>query len=178
LQPLNLVEDAEWADLATIGAKLAGPGMNARFLALPAYPTLARLIVSGGHMLASESLYQQMRARQLTQRIIPVVGDLAGAAAMPALAAWLRTHSLQVAMIYFSDVEFFLLRDGKFAPFLENLQRIPWAEGAMLARSTSMKLDHRERVADDVGTTILRPVQPFLREARAGRIRNVDDLFQ
>jgi hypothetical protein len=178
LQPLNLVEDAEWADLATIGAKLAGPGMNARFLALPAYPTLARLIVSGDHMLASEPLYRQMRARQLTQRIIPVVGDLAGAAAMPTLAAWLRAHGLQVAMIYLSDVEFFLLRDGKFAPFLENLQRIPWAEGAMLARSTSMKLDHRERVADDVGTTILRPVQPFLREARAGRIRNVDDLFQ
>ena len=31
LGPLNLVEEAEWADLATIGAKLAGPGTNARF---------------------------------------------------------------------------------------------------------------------------------------------------
>jgi hypothetical protein len=178
LQPLNLVADAEWADLATIGAKLAGPGMSARFLALPSYPTLGRLAVAGGHMLASESLYQRVRSRQLSGRIIPLVGDLAGTSAMPALAAWLRAQGLQVAMIYLSDVEFFLLRDGKFARFLENLQRIPWAEGALLARSTSRKLEHPERVAGDVGTTVLRPVQPFLREARAGRIQNVEDLFR
>lgn len=178
LQPLNLVDDAEWADLATIGAKLAGPGMSARFLALPVYPTLGRLAVAGGHMLASETLYQRVRSRQLSGRIIPLVGDLAGAAAMPALAAWLRAQGLRVVMIYLSDVEFFLLRDGKFAPFLENLQRIPWAEGAWLARSTSRKLEHPERVAGDVGTTVLRLVQPFLREARAGRIRNVEDLFR
>ena len=41
-----------------------------------------------------------------------------------------------------------------------------------------MKIDHRERVAGDTGTTILRPVEPFLSEARAGRIQNVGDLFR
>ena len=55
-----------------------GARMNARFLALPIYPTLGRLIVTGGHMLASESLYQRVRERQLAERIIPIVGDLAG----------------------------------------------------------------------------------------------------
>jgi len=178
LQPLKLVEDAEWADLATIAAKLAGPGMNARFLALPIYPTIGRLIVTGGHMFASESLYQRVRSRQLAERVIPLVGDLAGSVAMPALAAWLRKQRLRVAMTYLSDVEFFLLRDGKFAPFLDNLQRIPWTDGAMLARSTSMRIDHRERVAGDTGTTILRPVASFLHEAKAGRIRNAGDLFR
>ena len=72
-------------------------------------------------------------------------------------------------MIYLSDVEFFLLRNGSFARFLANLDRIPWAHGAMLARSTSRGIAHPERVAGDTGTTILRPVGAFLREGPCRR---------
>lgn len=178
LRPLGLIGESEWAALATIGAKLAGPGMNARFLALPMYPSFGRLIGTGAHMLSEESLYRRVRDRQLAERVIPVVGDLAGTKAMPALADWLRTKRLRVGMIYLSDVEFFLLRNGAFARFLANLDRIPWAHGAMLARSTSRGITHPERVASDTGTTILRPVEAFLREARAGGIRTEDDLFR
>lgn len=177
LKPLNLVEEAEWAELATIGAKLAGSGMNARFLALPMYPALGRLIETGAHMLADESLYQSVRERQLAERIIPIVGDLAGQKAMHALASWLRAKRLRVGMIYLSDVEFFLLRNGTFDRLIANLDRIPWTGGAMLARSTSRELAHPERVAGDTGTTILRPVERFLRDAKGGRFRTVDDLF-
>jgi hypothetical protein len=136
------------------------------------------LIETDAHMLADESLYQRVRERQLAERIIPLVGDLAGRKAMHALASWLRAKRLRVGMIYLSDVEFFLLRNGTFDRFIANLEHIPWTDGAMLARSTSRELAHPERVAGDTGTTVLRPVERFLRDARGGRFRTVDDLFR
>ncbi len=61
LRPLGVVRDDEWPAVATIQAKLAGPGLDARFLALRMYPTLAQLIRTPtrdgkpAHFLAEES---------------------------------------------------------------------------------------------------------------------------
>jgi hypothetical protein len=82
-----------------------------------------------------------------------------------------------VGTIYVSDVEFFLLRAGKFRAFAENLARLPWAEGALLVRTSTREIDHPERVRDDSSTTIVRPVAPFLEDALAGRLGRVEDLF-
>ncbi len=183
LRPLGLVADAEWPDLATIQAKLAGPGLAARFLALPIYPSLDRLIRSRdregwpAHFLARESWYRAVRDAHLGDRIIPLVGDFAGPEAVPALAGWLRRRSLAVSAFYISDVEFFLVRSGRFAAYAANLARLPWAEGAVLIRSSTREIDHPERRPGDSSTTILRPVAPFLEAALAGRIAAVDDLF-
>ena len=184
LRPHGVVADAEWPELATILAKLAGPGMNARFLALPMYPTFGRLARSRdrlghpAHFLARESWYKTVRAAQLGDCIIPLVGDFAGPTAIPALAAWLRHRDLAVSTFYASDVEFFLLRSGRFGTYAANLAKLPWAEGAVLIRTSTREIEHPERLPGDSSTTILRPVAPFLEAVGAGRIRTVDDLFE
>jgi SAM-dependent methyltransferase len=183
LRPLGLVLDSEWPELATIQAKLAGPGLNARFLALPMYPNFARLILSKdrldrpAHFLAREPWYQTIRAAQIGDRVLPLVGDFAGPTALPALADWLRHRRLAVSVFYISDVEFFLLRSGRFADYVANLRKLPWLEGAFLIRTSTREIPHPERSPGDSSTTILRPVAKFLEDVEAGRIKTVDDLF-
>ena len=183
LRPLRLVEDHEWPELARIQAKLAGPGLDARFLALPMYPSFGRLIRSTdrlgrpAHFLAREDWFQSVRDAQIGDRVIPLVGNFAGPTALPALADWLRARGLAVATFYASDVEFFLLRSGQFARYAANLARLPWSEGAVLIRTSTREIDHPDRLPVDSSTTILRPVAPFLEAAKAGKIASVDDLF-
>ncbi len=184
LRPFGVVADGEWAALATIQAKLAGPGLDARFLALRMYPTLARLIGTtsrGGrpaHFLAQESLYRTLRDLHRDDRIIPLVGDFAGPSSLPRLGDWLRDHGRAVGVFYISDVEFFLLRGGRFAAYVANLARLPWAEEAVLIRTSTRPIESPERVVGDSSTTILRPVDRFLARAGRGEIRSVDDLFR
>ena len=183
LHPLGVVADAEWPELATIQAKLAGPGLNARFLALPMYPTFGRLVRSRdrlghpAHFLAREDWFQAVRNAQIGDRIIPLVGNFAGPSALASLADWLRRRGLAVSAFYASDVEFFLLRSGRFATYAANLAKLPWAEGAVLIRTSTREIPHPDRRPGDSSTTILRPVAPFLEAARAGRIRTLEDLF-
>jgi hypothetical protein len=183
LEALGVVGVDEWPELAKIQARLAGPGLDSRFLALPMYPTLGHLIRSRdrsgrpAHFLARESWYRAVREAQLGGRVVPVVGDFAGSRALPALGGWLRARGLAVSVLYISDVEFFLLRNGRFAAYVENLGRLPWRDGAVLIRSSTREIVHPDRAPGDSSTTILRPVAPFLEAARAGRIRSVDDLF-
>ncbi|MDR3637697.1 MAG: hypothetical protein P4L84_28075 [Isosphaeraceae bacterium] len=177
LRPCGLVRDEEWAELATIQAKLAGPGMNARFLALTMYPTFGRLIQTPdrdgkpAHFLAREELYQSVRALQLGDRLLPLTGDFAGPTALPRLADWLRGHRLTVGVVYVSDVEFFLRRSGKFDAYVANLGRLPWAEGAVLVRTSTREIDHPERVPGDSATTLVRPVAAFVAEPQGELFR-------
>ncbi len=183
LRPLGVIAESEWSEIATIQAKLAGPGLNARFLALPMYPTLGRLIRSKdrlghpAHFLAREEWYQVVRDAQIGDRVIPLVGDFAGPSALPKLADWLRRRALTVSVFYVSDVEFFLLRSGKFPSYVANLSRLPWSDGAVLIRTSTREIPHPERMPGDSSTTILRPIAPFLEAAKSERIKTLEDLF-
>jgi hypothetical protein len=184
LHPLGVIAEAEWDDLATVQAKLAGPGMNARFLALPMYPTFGKLLETRdrrgapAHLLASEARYQFVRDLQRGDLVIPLVGDFGGPLGLPKLGDWLRAHSLRLSLLYVSDVEFFLIRAGRFAAYTENLALLPWAEGAQVARTSTREIAHPDRMGGDSSTTILRSIDSFLRSARSGQIKSVDDLFR
>ncbi|WP_435015774.1 hypothetical protein TA3x_003326 [Tundrisphaera sp. TA3] len=184
LRPLGVLGEGEASAIASIASRLAGPGMNARFLALPMYPTFGDLIRARtragkpAHFLADEASYQAVRERQMGDRILPVVGDFAGPKALGAIGALLARAGRKVAVAYVSDVEFFLLRSGKFPAYVANLGRLPWADGAVIVRTSTREIAHPERVAGDSSTTIVRPVAPFLERARAGEIRSDADLFR
>jgi hypothetical protein len=148
------------------------------------YPTLAQLIRipardgRPAHFLSEESLYRAVRDLECEDRVIPIVGDFAGPTALPRLADWLRRRGKAVGVLYISDVEFFLLRSGRFAGYVENLDRLPRTEGAIVVRTSTRPIESPERVAGDSSTTIVRPFDRFLVDARAGRIREADDLFR
>ena len=183
LESLEVVRDEEWQDLATMQTRLAGPGLNAKFLALPMYPTSARLILAKGtdgarrHFLASEPLYQRVRDLQRDDRLVPVVGDFAGTKTFSVLGDWLRARRFQVGVFYVSDVEFFLIRQGKFAAYLANLERLPWSKNAVLVRTSTREIDHPRRLSGHSSTTITEPATAFLDRAKRGEVHSVDDLF-
>ncbi|WP_152053937.1 LIC_10091 family protein [Tautonia marina] len=183
IRALGVLDESEWDDLARIQARLAGPGMNAKFLAMPIYPTLGELIQTPdsdgcpAHLLAQESSYRTVRDAQRNDQVLPLVANLAGSVALPRLADWFQSQRLKVSVVYVSDVEFFLLRAGTLDAYVANLERLPRHENALIIRTSTRELDHPDRIPGDSSTTVLRSLPAFLDAARAGRITRPDDLF-
>lgn len=184
LRPLDLLRDDEWPALATIQTRLAGPGMSARFLALPMYPTFGRMIATTdarggpGHFLSLESLYQRVRDIQLGERLIPLVGDFGGTGSLKRLGDWLRERAFTVDVFYTSDVEFFLLRSGVYEAFARNLRGLPWSDNAVIVRTSTREMEHAARVKGDSSTTIAVEVGRFLERSGKARIRVYAELFE
>lgn len=184
LRPLEVVRDEEWGELGTIQARIAGPGVDARFLALPMYPTLGTMMGQGdregrpAHFLASEGTYHSIRTLQWTDRVIPVVADLAGPRALVRIGDWLREIGLKVGVFYVSDVEFFLLRASRFDDYARNLRALPWEEKGLIVRSSTREIEHPARVAGDTGTTLVVEARAFLEDAARGRVKSPEDLFR
>ena len=183
LRPLGLIAGGDWPALATIQARLAGPGLSGRFLALPMYPTFGSQIAARdrlgqpAHFLARESTYQTVRTMHLGDRIIPLVGNFAGPTSLPRLADWLRDRHLAVATLYLADVEFFLVRAGQYPTFAAHLARLPWAAGAILIRTSTREIHHPDRLPGASSTTIIRPVAPFLDQLRINPAPELEHYF-
>ena len=105
------------------------------------YPTFRQLLLETDRQgvrrsyLASEDDFQFVKRLHAEDRIVPVVGDVSGSAALAAVANFLAQANLQVAAFYLSNVEFYLFRDGRFAAFIANLRRLPRQPGAVIVRS-------------------------------------------
>ena len=186
LRPLDLVRPDEWPALAALQRKLAGPGLDGRFLALPMYPTFGRQLAARdragqpGHFLARESSYQLGRDLPRGDRLIPLVGDFAADAdgCLPRLAAWLRARRLAVATFYLADVEFFLARAGRYPAFAAHLHRLPWLPGAILIRTSTREIPHPDRLPGASSTTIVRPAAAWLDRLATHPAPTLDDLFR
>jgi hypothetical protein len=105
------------------------------------YPTYRDLLLETDgagrqrNYLASEDAFQFVKALQAKDRVIPVVGNLAGPSAMAALARALVQRHEQLSVFYASNVEFYLEREGSYARFLANLSRMPRAPNSVVIRS-------------------------------------------
>lgn len=180
----NYLSAADQQEVSRIQARLAGPGPEARFLALKMYPTIGSLILSKtrsgkpAHWLATDVKYQAVRNLSLRDQIFPVVGDWAGTGCLRRLAEKLAAESVNVGAVYISDVEFFLMRGGLFAKYVANLSRLPLHSQAVIIRTSTREIDHPQRVVGQSSTTIVRPLKPFLDSARSGKIQRWDELFQ
>jgi hypothetical protein len=105
------------------------------------YPTYRELLFetdrSGrrGHFLISEDDFQFVRGLQQRDLIIPVVGDLAGPAALAAVGRAIRQRGQELSAFYVSNVELYLFQDGVFPRYVENLSTIPRNTRSLLIRS-------------------------------------------
>ena len=112
------------------------------FAAIPAYPTLGELqslTNAGGDrmaFLADERRYELVRAMEMRNLIVPVVGDFAGPKAIRAVGAWLRERRANVGAFYLSNVEQYLFRStNDAARFYENVATLPTDTTSMFIRS-------------------------------------------
>lgn len=105
------------------------------------YPTYRDLLLERdltgrrANYLASEDAYQVVRALQQRDRIVPVVGDLAGPHALSAIGRLLAEQGEQVSAFYTSNVEFYLFRDGTFDAFVSNVAELPMSRKSVVIRS-------------------------------------------
>jgi hypothetical protein len=177
------------ADLATVDRfheAFATAGLSLRFQSFGRapqyyYPTLRDLILARDRegrlasYLASDESFQIVRGMQLRNRIIPVVGDLAGDRALPEIARFLAERGERLTAYYTSNVEFYLANDGSLDEFVANVRRFPLAPDAVIIRSL-FRTAHPQSVPGFYSTQLLQPIDTLLAAHAAGRIRGYADL--
>lgn len=105
------------------------------------YPTLRGLLMATDRSgrrwsyLDTEESYAFIRGLHARHAIVPVVGDLSGPHAVRAIGRQLRADGLALSAIYVSNVEDYLFRRRRFGAFVENLDSLPRAAGALVIRS-------------------------------------------
>lgn len=141
-----VLSDSDRVTLRRFHDEFAGAGLDIHFtsgnrMSRRAYPTARRLYLetdlegNQASFLATERRWRTVREMQRRNRIIPVVGDLAGAKAMPAIAAYLRETGRTVSVFYVSNVEQYLFQYGTFPAFARNVEQLPAGPGSVLIRS-------------------------------------------
>ena len=142
------------------------------------YPTLRELILEvdrdgdPASYLTSEERYGVVRRLQQADRVLPVVGDLAGDVSLPAVAAHLEAEGLEVSAFYTSNVEFYLYGGRRFERFIENLRRLPFADSGVLIKSFfpgGFRGAHPAQVPGYYSTQVVQSVSGLLEGWDAGR---------
>jgi len=137
------------SDLQTIARfhdTFIAAGLNLRFQSFnrpprPDYPTLRQLLLetdlSGrqANYLAHENDFQFVKELQHRNRIVPVVGDLAGQHAMAAIGEYISDHGQKLSALYTSNVEFYLMRQGVFDRFAKTVENLPINRRSVIIRS-------------------------------------------
>jgi hypothetical protein len=108
------------------------------FFRNPSYRALLLERSPGGadaSFLGSSDDYAFVRRLALEDRLVPVVGDLAGDHALRAVGRFVRERGETVSTFYTSNVEFYLLRAGRYRSFVENVRSLPTNEKSLFLRA-------------------------------------------
>lgn len=103
----------------------AGPGVRALF---PTYGSLMAETDANGESrsyLATEDRYLTLRALQLANAVVPVVGNFTGPKALRGVGRYVRDRGATVTAFYTSNVEFYLYQDGTWGTFCRNVASLP-----------------------------------------------------
>lgn len=152
-------------------------GLSLRFTTFgrpprPYYPTYRQLVLETdidgdqASYLATPEAYAVVRDLHLGNRIVPVVGDMAGTEALAEMAEVMRELGVELTAFYTSNVEFYLWQARTFDRWLENLERMPRNEDAVIIRSyfPNFGSDHPSAVQGYYSTQTLQPVATLLAE--------------
>jgi hypothetical protein len=146
----------------------------------PSYRQLLEETDSAGiqsNYLADEAAFQCIKKMHRENRIVPVVGDLAGSSAMKRIGDELRRRNLALACIYVSNVEFYLFGRENWSSYLNNLGRFPREQNACLIRSyANFQPLLSTRSSDYYMGAIVESLQSFLNDESSGKNKSYQDL--
>jgi hypothetical protein len=150
---------------------------------MPYHPTYRRLLTArslsgrSGHFLSSAEDYRFVRELVRAGRVVPVVGDFAGPGALRAVGSFLRGRGEVVSAFYVSNVEFYLIRAGRFEDFADNVAALPVSERSLFIRAYfDYGLPHPAELPGERSTTILQRIPRFLALHRSGAYRTFWDV--
>lgn len=108
---------------------------------------------------------------QRENRVIPVVGDLAGSHALRAIGREVSRRGLVVSALYASNVEFYLFGDGVFPRYMANLATLPAAENSVIIRSYFNRFRPIPRTVPGYASTqLLQSIPALLTAWQEGRV--------
>jgi hypothetical protein len=145
------------------------------------FPTWRQLLFQtdlDGHMrnyLTTEEGFRFVKALQSRNRIIPVVGDLAGSHALASVGREIQTRGLNVSVFYLSNVEQYLFQGAGFERFAATVSTLPFDEHSVLIRSFFRGL-HPYNVPGHMSTQLVEQIQSFAAERQNGGYRSYYDV--
>ena len=118
--------------------------------------------------LASEDAFRFVQRMQAEHRVIPLVGDFAGAKALPGIASYLRENAIRLSVFYVSNVEEFLFEDKVWPKWVENVQALPADDQSLFIRTwMNHHPRHPKQLEGHRTTTLIQRFSDF----RAGQAR-------
>lgn len=170
------LDDEDRATLRRFHDEFAIMGLDLRFTSRGRppranYPTVRQLYLltdlegKEGSYLSTEDGWRVVRDMERRDRVVPVVGDLAGPAAMKTIGKYLRETRQRVSVFYTSNVEFYLFRQGAFGSFVENVRALPTTPRSVIVRSyfgRSMGNPHPQQAPGHFSVQLLQTVRAFL----------------
>ena len=156
----------------------------------PYHPAYRQLLLerdragTQANYLASEDAFQFLKGMETRDLIVPVVGNAAGDHALAAIAKLIAERGEKVSVFYISNVEQYLIRDGGFAQFAENVKLLPRDRRTVMVRSFfgvgygyGMGGSHPRNVPGHYSTQILQTVDSFVSTYESGGVRSYYDLI-
>ncbi len=184
------LSDADQATIDAIHASFIREGLSLQFTSHGRpprfyYPTYRDLLLEKdltgqyGTFLAREDDFQFIRAMQEEDRVVPVVGDLSGPHALAAIGQYLAERGEHVSAFYTSNVEFYLIRRGRFDRFAENVRRLPYTERSVIIRSYFNRFSSSlpQTVPGYASTQLLQTIESLVEEHERGGYQSYWDLI-
>ena len=108
--------------------------------------------------------------------IIPVVGDFGGKKAIASIGEYLKKNNYSVTAFYLSNVEHYLFEGDAFSNFANNVRKLPLTERSVFIRAVAGRYPHPAQMSGHRLTTLLQPMQGFLKDFDAGLYQTYRDL--
>ena len=150
---------------------------------MPYHPSYRRLLLarspSGNpsHFLARPEDYAHVRRLAGEGRLVPVVGDFAGKHALHAIADLVAARGETVAAFYVSNVEFYLIRNGQFESYVDNVRALPRTEDSLFIRAYfDYGFPHPEALPGHRSTLVRQKMNHFLELYDRGAYRSYRDV--
>lgn len=183
------LSEADRTAIRSVHHRFARDGLDLRFNShgrapRPSYPTLRQLLLERDRegrqvsYLADEASYRYLARMQAANRVIPVVGDLAGDHAVKAIGREVAGRDLVVSAFYVSNVEYYLFGDGAFHRYVANLQALPLVERSVVIRSYFNRFRPiPQTVPGYASTQLVEPIPALLAAWQEGRVRSYQVLI-
>jgi hypothetical protein len=118
---------------------------------------------------------------QVHDRIVPVVGNVAGDKAVKAIAQYATEHHENVSAFYLSNVEQYLMtREGGFDEYARNVKLLPHDSTSVIIRSYfgGFTMAHPLYVPSpgNLSASMIEPIDSFLRAFAAGELWNYNQV--
>ena len=130
--------------------------------------------------LATEADFQVIKGMHERHQIIPITGDLSGPHAVRAIGQYLRETGERVSAFYTSNVEFYLMRQGGFERFVENLKALPIDSRSVIIRSyfnyAYYASQHPQTIENYFSVQLLQTIDSIVKDQSAGGYESYYDL--